>query len=70
MNLLLQNPKRYSDLKGAVSSDKTLAERLKELEECTLIETISMKSDKRSFIHYKITQKGIEMINIIKQIIK
>jgi DNA-binding HxlR family transcriptional regulator len=68
LNSLIDNPKRYSELKELFSSDKTLSERLKQFEEYNLIETTSLKSNGRFFVHYQITEKGKEVLAKVKEI--
>jgi len=63
----LNLPKRYSELKHLTASDKTLAERLKELEENKLIETVSLKSGTRFFVHYQITSAGKKVLEKLNQ---
>ncbi len=55
---LFENPKRFSDLNKACPIEKTRAKRLKELKEHGLIEVIIMERKSRSFMHYKLTEKG------------
>ena len=64
----LNQPKRYSQIKHLVSSDKTLSERLKELEENKLITTVIIKIANRPFIHYQLTSKGNDVLKKIKEI--
>ena len=66
----LDKPKRYSQLKHLTASDKTLAERIKELTKHKLIETVSLKSGNRFFVHYKITEKGEEILKRVKELTK
>ena len=68
LNTLSEGAKRYNELRGTVASDRTLSQRIKELEECALIETVSMKIDNRFFVHYKLSTKGEEIIKKIKEI--
>ena len=68
LNLLAEAPKRYNELRKTVSSDKTLSQRLKELESGQLIETISQKSGSRSFIHYRITDKAVKIMAKVKEL--
>ncbi len=68
LQLLKEKPKRYNELKSTVSSDRTLSQRLKELERYSLIEALSIKVEGRFFIHYKITTKGEEIFKKVKEI--
>lgn len=68
LEFLREAPKRYNELRGACSSDRTLSERLKQLEHNGLIETESIKSGSRFFVHYKSTEKGKVILENIKDI--
>lgn len=68
LELLEVAPRRYNELKRTCSSDRTLAQRLKELEECDLVETISQKAEGRFFVHYRVTEKGKNVFSKVKEI--
>jgi DNA-binding HxlR family transcriptional regulator len=55
---LLKSPKRFVDLSEACPNEKTRSLALKKLEKLGLIDTASLKIDKRYFVHYKLTRKG------------
>lgn len=58
-------PMRYKDFTKVCSNDKTLSSRLKELQDAHLIETVLKKEKNKSFIYYKITEKGNKLLNFI-----
>ena len=68
LDSLLNAPLRYHELRETCSSDKTLSERLKQLEENEFIETISQKADGRFFVHYIITDRGRQVLEKVKEI--
>lgn len=68
LTMLTESPKRYNELRKTVSSDKTISQRLRELEANKLIETISQKSGSRFFIHYRITEKAVKIMIKIKEL--
>ena len=59
---LAELPKRYSQLSDICSNDRTMSLKLRELEKNKLIETALSKDGKKSFIVYKLTEKGIEIM--------
>jgi DNA-binding HxlR family transcriptional regulator len=67
MESLSEQPRRFVDLSDACRNEKTRTIRLRELERANLIETISIKVGKRSFVHYRLTEKGA---SILKEIVK
>ncbi|MBI2151619.1 helix-turn-helix transcriptional regulator [Candidatus Woesearchaeota archaeon] len=67
LELLENAPRRYNQLKSSCSSDRTLSQRLKQLDECGLVEAISIKSEGRFFVHYKITERGKEILIKVKE---
>jgi DNA-binding HxlR family transcriptional regulator len=62
LEALLEGPKRFADLAEACPNEKTRTAKLRSLEEARLIETVSSKIGKRFFVHYKLTEKGSEML--------
>jgi len=65
---LSKSPKRYSELSNICSIDKTKTKRLKELKKAKLIETISKELDERTFVYYKLTDKGKKIFNTLLQL--
>jgi DNA-binding HxlR family transcriptional regulator len=55
---LLEGEKRFVDLADVCPNEKTRTVKLRKLEEAGLIETASLKTGKRFFVHYKLTEKG------------
>lgn len=68
MESLSEQPKRFVDLSGACKNEKTRTFRLRELERANLIETVSIKVGKRSFIHYRLSEKGASVLKEIAKI--
>jgi len=62
LGTLLEGSKRFADLADACQNEKTRTAKLRRLEEAGLIETVSSKIGKRFFVHYKLTEKGKEML--------
>ena len=65
----LKKPKRFRDLKKVCKNDKTLAKRIKELQENGLIECVGIKENKRYINHYKLTKRGeliLKKVNELK----
>jgi len=62
LDALLEGSKRFADLADACPNEKTRTAKLRRLEETGLIETVSSKIGKRFFVHYKLTEKGKEML--------
>ena len=58
LEALFNGPKRFSDLNKACPIEKTRSQRLKELKEKGLIDAVVKEKRRRSFIHYKLTEKG------------
>jgi len=67
LEVLLQGPKRFTDLSRACPVEKTRAKRLKEFKNNDLIEAIVRPIGKRNFIHYNLTRKGKEVISKVKE---
>lgn len=55
MKSLSEQPRRFVDLSNACKNEKTRTIRLRELDGANLIDTISIKVGKRSFVHYRLT---------------
>jgi len=68
MESLSEQPKRFVDLSDACKNEKTRTIRLRELERANLVETVSVKMGKRSFIHYRLTEKGAMVLKEIAKI--
>ena len=64
---LFIGPKRYSDLNKACPIEKTRAKRLKELKVEELIETTIRERGGRDFVHYKLTEKGQDVLRKAKE---
>ena len=67
LEALFNSPKRYSDLNKACPIEKTRAKRLKELKIEKLIETTIQEKGGRDFVHYKLTEKGQEVLRKSKE---
>ncbi len=67
LEALFNGPKRYSDLNKACPIEKTRAKRLKELKVAGLIETTIKEKGGRDFVHYKLTEKGQEVLRKAKE---
>lgn len=65
---LAEKPLRFSDLNIACPSEKTRAAKIRMLVDAGLIETEAMKRGKRSFIHYKLTEKGKRVLELAKEV--
>ncbi len=68
MESLSEQPKRFVDLSDACKNEKTRTIRLRELEKANLVETTSVKVKKRSFVHYRLTEKGASVLKEIAKI--
>ena len=64
---LFESPKRFSDLNKACPIEKTRSQRLKELKVQGLIETTIKEKAGRDFVHYKLTEKGQEVLRKAKE---
>ena len=67
LEALFNGPKRFSDLGKACPIEKTRSKRLKELKQEGLIDVVVMERGRRNFIHYKLTEKGEEVIRKAKE---
>jgi DNA-binding HxlR family transcriptional regulator len=67
---LLKSPKRFVDLSEVCPNEKTRSIALKKLEKLNLISTISLKINKRYFVHYKLTKKGQKVTEKILEVKK
>ena len=70
LDALSEKPLRFTDLASHVPNERTRSQRLRELEGKDLIQTISIKIDKRYFIHYSLTEKGKLALQKAKEIIE
>ena len=70
LDALNERPLRFTDLARYVPNERTRSQRLRQLEEKDLIHTISIKIDKRYFIHYSLTEKGKLALQKAKEIIE
>lgn len=68
MESLSEQSKRFVDLSDACKNEKTRTIRLRDLEKANLVETLSVKIGKRSFIHYRLTDKGVLVLKEIAKI--
>jgi DNA-binding HxlR family transcriptional regulator len=55
---LLEGEKRFTDFAKICPNEKTRTAKLRKLEASGLIETVSLKTGKRFFVHYKLTENG------------
>jgi DNA-binding HxlR family transcriptional regulator len=65
---VLRKPKRYKDLKNVCKIDRTLAKRLKYLQELKLVETIALKEGGKYINFYKLTKRGEEILRKIEKL--
>jgi DNA-binding HxlR family transcriptional regulator len=64
----LKEPKRYKELKLVCNNDKTLAKRIKELNDLELIEPVAVKSKSKYANFYSITKKGLDILKKIEKL--
>jgi DNA-binding HxlR family transcriptional regulator len=64
----LKKPSRYKDLKEVCKSDRTLAKRVRELQELMLIEPMALKEKGKYINFYKLTKKGEEVLRKIEKL--
>ena len=64
----LKKPERYKNLKMVCKNDRTLAKRIKELQELMLIEPIALKEKGKYVNFYKLTKKGEDVLNKIEKL--
>ncbi len=62
LEALLNGPKRFTDLSESCPIEKTRSKRLKELKEKELINVVVLERKRRNFVHYKITEKGEDIL--------
>ncbi len=67
LEALFEGPKRFTDLGKACPIEKTRVKRLKELKAEGLVEVIVKEKGKRDFMHYKITEKGEDVLRKAKE---
>jgi DNA-binding HxlR family transcriptional regulator len=67
---LLDSEKRFVDLSNICPNEKTRTAKLRKLEASGLIETVSLKTGKRFFVHYKLTEKGKTILQELMKIEK
>jgi len=67
---LNKEPLRFRDLKKAISREATLSNRIKDLEDLKLIESIPTKDGRRKFFAYQLTAKGIEIAGKLERLTK
>lgn len=68
LEALLDGAKRFVDLDDVCPNEKTRTTKLRRLEEVGLIEAVSLKIGKRFFVHYKLTEKGKNMLQELMRI--
>jgi len=68
LSMLYKEPRRFVDLSDACPNERTRTNRLRVLEEAKLIETTPMKIKKRTFVHYRLTDKGKQIFEIIMKL--
>ena len=68
LGALLEGSKRFADLSDACPNEKTRTAKLRRLEEARLIEAVSSKIGKRSFVHYKLTEQGSHLLEELMRI--
>jgi len=59
---LSKSPKRFSDLFEACPNEGTRTTKLRILKELGLIEATSIEVKKRSFVHYRLTDRGKKIL--------
>ena len=65
---VLRKPKSYKDLKNFCKTYRTLAKRLKYLQELKLVETIALKEGGKYINFYKLTKRGEEILRKIEKL--
>lgn len=65
---LFNGPKRFSDLGESCRIEKTRSRRLKELKQHGLIETTALDRKARSFIHYRVTERGKQILEKVRRL--
>lgn len=68
LEALEERPLRFTDLADPGPNEATRSQRLKELEEAGLISTVSLKIDKRNFVHYRLTENGKRVLQKAREI--
>ncbi len=63
----LKKPKRYKELKQVCKNDRTLAKRIKKLQELGFIEPIALKEEGKYINFYKLTEKGEKVLAKIER---
>lgn len=61
-------PLRFRELKKAIPREATLSDRLHALEDLGLIESVPVKDGRRKFFAYKLTEKGLRVVQKLKEI--
>lgn len=64
---LAKKPLRFTDLAAYGPNERTRSQRLKDLEGRGLLTTVSMKMEKRHFVHYTLTDKGKAVLQKVKE---
>lgn len=68
MEAVNKRPLRFTDLEPACPNEKTRSQRLKELEDASLITTGSLKIGRRYFVHYTLTSRGRQALQKVKEL--
>ncbi|AIF83347.1 putative transcriptional regulator [Candidatus Nitrososphaera evergladensis SR1] len=63
-----KKPMRFTDLESHSPNERTRSQRLKDLEDAGLITTISLKINKRYFVHYTATNKGRQVLQKAREL--
>lgn len=58
LNSLRASPKRFVDLSKSCPNEKTRSKLLKELKLYGIVDIVALRTNKRYFVHYKLTKKG------------
>jgi len=64
----LSAPKRYSDLISVCPNESTRTKKLRALEKSDLIKSVARKGDGRTFVYYKLTQKGKKVLKLLREL--
>ncbi|MEM2058306.1 MAG: winged helix-turn-helix transcriptional regulator [Thermoproteota archaeon] len=67
---LADKPRRFVELEEFCKSNRTRAERLKELEQNGLIKRKALISGKRAYTAYEITSKGREALSLCRKLLQ
>lgn len=65
-----KEPQRFRELKQIIGREATLSQRIKDLEELKLIESVPVKDGRRMFPGYCLTKLGKEITEVLNEMEK